>query len=105
LVAAKVRERPAVCKQATQKIDTERFNFKKLNEEDVTEEYQITIRNKFAALENLEDTGDINRAWDKLERTSTFRPKRVSVTVNQIIINHGLMRNVQNCLIEGSRTV
>jgi hypothetical protein len=27
------------------------------------ESYQVTIRNKFAALENLEDSGDINRAW------------------------------------------
>jgi hypothetical protein len=26
--------------------------------------YQVTIRNKIAALENLEASGDINRAWD-----------------------------------------
>jgi hypothetical protein len=32
---AKVRERLAVSKRAAQKIDTERFNVKKLNEEDV----------------------------------------------------------------------
>jgi hypothetical protein len=62
LVVAKVRERLAVSKQATQKIDTERFNVKKLNEGDVKQQYQVTIRNKFAALENLEDSGDINRA-------------------------------------------
>jgi hypothetical protein len=31
----------------------ERFNAKKLNEEDVKEQYQITSRNMFAALENL----------------------------------------------------
>jgi hypothetical protein len=24
------------------------------------------MRNKFAALENLEDSGDINRAWDNI---------------------------------------
>jgi hypothetical protein len=35
LVAAKVRERLAVSKRAAQKIDTERFNVKKLNEGDV----------------------------------------------------------------------
>jgi hypothetical protein len=45
---------------------TERFNVKKLNEGDVKEQYQVTIRNKFAALENLEDSGDINRAWDNM---------------------------------------
>jgi glycine betaine/choline ABC-type transport system substrate-binding protein len=61
-----VRERLAVSKRAAQKIDTERFNVKKLNEGDVKEQYQVTIRNKFAALENLEDSGDINRAWDDI---------------------------------------
>jgi hypothetical protein len=44
----------------------ERFNVKKLNEGDVREQYQVTIRNKFAALENLEDSRDINRAWDNI---------------------------------------
>jgi hypothetical protein len=39
-----------------------RFNVKKLNEGDFKEQYQVTIRNKFAALENLEDSGDINVA-------------------------------------------
>jgi hypothetical protein len=61
-----VRERLAVSKRAAQKIDKERFNVKKLNEEDVKEQYQVTIKNKFAALENLEDSGDINRAWDNI---------------------------------------
>jgi hypothetical protein len=64
LVAAKVRERLAVSKRAAQKIDAERFNLKNLNEGDVKEQYQVTIINKFAALENLEDSGDINRAWN-----------------------------------------
>jgi hypothetical protein len=38
-----------------------------------------------------------------LERTSNFWPKRVLVIMNQSIISNGLMRNVQNWLIEGSR--
>jgi hypothetical protein len=67
LVVTKVRERLAVSKRAAQKIDTERFNVKKLNEGDVKEQYQVTITNKFAALENLEDSGDINRAWDNIK--------------------------------------
>jgi hypothetical protein len=66
LVVAEVRERLAVSKRAAQKIDTERFNVKKLNEGDVKEQYQVTIKNKFAALENLEDSGDINGAWDNI---------------------------------------
>jgi hypothetical protein len=66
LVVAKVGERLAVSKRAAQKIDTERFNVKKLNEGDVKEQYQLTIRNKFAALENLQDSGDINAARDNI---------------------------------------
>jgi endonuclease/exonuclease/phosphatase family metal-dependent hydrolase len=77
LVVAKVRERLAVSKRAAQQVGMKRFNVKKLNKGDVKEQYEVTIRNKFAALENLEDSGDINRAWDSLERTSQFRPKRV----------------------------
>jgi hypothetical protein len=52
LVVAKVRERLALSMRAAQKIDTERFNIKQLNEGDVNEQYQVIIRNKFAALEN-----------------------------------------------------
>jgi hypothetical protein len=66
LVVAKVRERLAVSKRAAQKVDTERFNVKKLNEGDVKEQYRVTIRNKFAALENLEDSGDISGVWDNI---------------------------------------
>jgi glycine betaine/choline ABC-type transport system substrate-binding protein len=77
LVVAKARESLAVSKRAAQKIDTERFNVKKLNEGDVKEQYQVIIRKKFAALENLEDSGDINRDGIILERTSKFRPKKV----------------------------
>jgi hypothetical protein len=66
LVVAKVRERLAVSKRAVRELDTERFNVKKLNEVCVKQHYQVTIRNKFAALENLEDNGDINRVWDNV---------------------------------------
>jgi hypothetical protein len=66
LVVAKVRERLAVSKRAARKIDTERFNVKNLNEGDVKEQYQLTIRNKFADLGNLEDSENINRAWGNI---------------------------------------
>jgi uncharacterized FlaG/YvyC family protein len=59
-------ERLAESKRAAQEVDTERLNVKKLNEREVKEQYQVTIRNKFAALENLEDSGDINREWDNI---------------------------------------
>jgi hypothetical protein len=53
LVVAKVRKRLTVSKRAAQKIDTEIFSLKKLNEGDVKDQYQIIIKNKLAALENL----------------------------------------------------
>jgi hypothetical protein len=53
-------------------IDTERFNVKKLNEGDVEQQYEVTIRNKFADLENLEDSGDINREWDNITENIKF---------------------------------
>jgi hypothetical protein len=65
-----------VSKRPAQKLDTERFYVKKLNEGDVEEQYQVTIRKKFACLENVENYGDINRAGTILERTSKFRLKR-----------------------------
>jgi hypothetical protein len=62
LVVAEVRERLVVSKRMVKKMDVERFNLKQLNEEKVKEQYQVTIKNKFAALENLDNNGDINRA-------------------------------------------
>ena len=41
----------------------ERFNLRKLNELEVRKRYQIEITKSFAALGNVGDDGDINRAW------------------------------------------
>jgi hypothetical protein len=57
-----------VSKQAAQKVVMEIFNLKKLNEGDVKEQYQVTILNKSPALENLEDSGNINRAWENIRK-------------------------------------
>ena len=61
-MVAKVRERFTVSKQAARKLDGKRFNLRKLNELEVRKQYQIDITNRFAALENLSDSEDINRA-------------------------------------------
>jgi len=63
----KVRERLAVCVQAAQRFDRQRFNLRKLNEPEVREEYQIEITNMFAALENLNDDEDVNRTWENIK--------------------------------------
>ena len=60
---AKVRERLVVSKQEAQKFDGEIFNLMKLSELEVRKKYEIEITNRLAALENLSDGEDINRAW------------------------------------------
>jgi len=67
-VVAQVRELLAVIKQAAQKFDVESFNLRKLNELEFRKEYQIKISKMFAALENLSDREDINRAWENIEQ-------------------------------------
>jgi hypothetical protein len=44
-----------------------RFNLRKLSELEVRKQYQIKISNRFAALENLNDSEDINRAWKNMK--------------------------------------
>ena len=69
LMAAKVRERLEVDKQAAQKIDGERFNLRKLNQLEVRKQYHFEITNNFAALENLSDGEDINVIWENIKKT------------------------------------
>jgi len=54
----KFGDRLAVSKQAVQKFDGKRFNLRKLNEFEIT--------NRFAALDDLSDDKDINRAWENI---------------------------------------
>jgi hypothetical protein len=46
LVVAKIRERLAVIKRPINKIAMDRFNLKKLDEGEVKEQYQVTIKNR-----------------------------------------------------------
>ena len=66
-MVAKVRERLAVSKQVAQKFEVERFNLRKLKDLEVRKQYQIMISNRFAALWNISDDGDINRAWENIK--------------------------------------
>ena len=67
LVVAQVGERLEVSKQATQKFDAERFNVRKQNGMEIRKQYQIEISNRFASLENLNDSEDINRACENIK--------------------------------------
>ena len=67
MVVAKVRERLAVSKQEVQKFDVERFNLRKPSELEIGKQYQIKISNRSVALENLNDSDDIKRAWKNIK--------------------------------------
>jgi hypothetical protein len=62
-----VTGRLAVSKQTTQKFDAERFNLRELIEMEVRKQYQVNISNKFATLDNLNDSEDINRPWENIK--------------------------------------
>ena len=66
-MVAKVTERLAVSKQLVQESDGERFNLRELYELEVRKNYVFEISNRFAALQNLSDGKDINRAWESIK--------------------------------------
>jgi hypothetical protein len=51
-MVAKVRERLAVNKQRPHRFHMEKFNLKKLNEEEHKGQYLVEVSNRFAALED-----------------------------------------------------
>jgi Holliday junction resolvase-like predicted endonuclease len=56
-------------------MDVEKINLKQLNEDEVNEQYQVTIKNKFAALENLDDNGYIKRAGETIRENIRISSK------------------------------
>jgi hypothetical protein len=67
IVNAKDRERLSARKQAAQKTDVERFNLKSLTEIEVRKQFQIEISNRFEALENLNDSENVNKVWKNMK--------------------------------------
>jgi hypothetical protein len=55
----------------------ERFNLRHLNEVQGKEQYRVEISNRFAALGNLDDDVDINRAWETIREDIKILTKRV----------------------------
>ena len=67
LVVSKVTEILATSKQAGQKFDVDRFNLRELSEPEVRKQYQIKISNRFAVLQNVNDSEDTHRALKTLK--------------------------------------
>jgi hypothetical protein len=66
LVVAKLRERILLSRRRRQNFGLERFDLKKLDDAEVKEKYQVEISNRFAALESLDESLDINNAWESI---------------------------------------
>jgi len=64
-------------RKVAQRFDGEGFHLRKLNELEDRKQYQIEVINRFAALENLSDGKDINRAWENIKRILKSHLKRV----------------------------
>jgi hypothetical protein len=62
-------------KQAARKTDVERFNLKKLSEMEVRKQFQIELSNRFSALEKLNASEDINRAWENIKENLKISAK------------------------------
>jgi hypothetical protein len=56
---------------------------RELNEEEVQEQCQVTIINKFEDVESLENNGDAKRKLKTITENTKFRPKKVSVIVTE----------------------
>ena len=67
MVFGKVRERLTVSKQEAQTFGVGRFNLRKLNNLEVSKQYQIEISERSEALENLNNSEYINRAWENIK--------------------------------------
>jgi hypothetical protein len=67
-VVAKVKGRPAVNKQRSQRFHMDRFNLKKLNEVEGKEKGRIQDSNRFADLEDLDAEVEINSAWETIKK-------------------------------------
>ena len=70
-MVAELWEKMSVNKQLTQNVDRERYNFRQLHEQNVKKRYQVEIRNRFVTLENVNDSEDINRAWESINTLRT----------------------------------
>jgi hypothetical protein len=52
-----------------------RLNLKNLNEGKVKEQYDVTIKNRFSAVDNLEDNGDNSRECDSIRENIKISAK------------------------------
>jgi hypothetical protein len=80
-----------------------RFNLRKLSELEVRKQYQMKISNRYAALQNLNGTEDINRALENIKENNKTSVKESLGLYELKQHKPYLMKNVHDFLIKGSR--
>jgi hypothetical protein len=65
---AKLRDKISVSKRARQNFGLQRLDLKKLEDVEVQKKYQVEISNTFASLESLDESFDINNAWESIRQ-------------------------------------
>jgi hypothetical protein len=53
----------------------DRFNLNRLSHLEVSKQYQVEISKRFVALENLNDSENINRFWENVKHTIKISAK------------------------------
>jgi hypothetical protein len=93
---AKLRERLSLSKRGRQNSVSEIFDLKGLDDIEVKKKYQEVISNRFAALESLVESSDINNAWKSIrEHIKTTAKENLGYQKLSKII-HGLTMSAQN---------
>jgi hypothetical protein len=64
---AKLMERISLSKRTRQNSYLERFDLKRLDDIEVKEMYQVEISSTFADLDCLDESFDINNAWEMIK--------------------------------------
>jgi hypothetical protein len=54
------------------------LDLKKLDDVKVKEKYHVEISNRFAALESLDESFDINNAWESIRKSISAIPTELS---------------------------
>ena len=76
MVVSEVRERLTVSKEAAQKFDVELFNLGNISELEFRKLYQTQTSKRFATLEKLNDSEDINSAWENIKENIKTTAKK-----------------------------
>ena len=72
------------------------FNLGNLSELEIRKAYQIEISNRFAVVENLNNSEDVNKAWKIIKQNIKTAAKESFRRMNWSSITHGWLKNVND---------